>query len=84
VTCWINPQLPDEITSLELDLRYSNEFVHLDITQSKLRVVLDAAARRAVSVGLIDTVHRLEPGAAVEARRRAPTAPPTEVDARRQ
>jgi alpha,alpha-trehalase len=79
---WLNPQLPDEISSLELELSYRNEKVHLDITQSNIRVVLDPAARRSVRVGLVDKVHRMEPGSAVEAHLASPTVPPAEVEAR--
>ncbi len=65
---WLNPLLPDEISSLELQVRYRSELVHVDITHSFVRVVLDPAARTTVTVGLIDTVHELAPGSPVEAR----------------
>jgi len=65
---WLNPLLPDDVANLELQVRYRNELVHLDISQSSVQVVLDPAARRNVSVGLIDTVYQLAPGALVETR----------------
>ena len=69
---WLNPLLPDEISSLNLQLRYRRELVHVDITRSSVRVVLDPSARTNVRVGLIDTVHELAPGSPVEAHLRHP------------
>jgi alpha,alpha-trehalase len=67
---WLNPLLPDEVSSLDLQVRYRNELVHMDISRSSVRVVLDPAARGNVAVGLIDTVYELAPGSSAQARLR--------------
>jgi alpha,alpha-trehalase len=63
---WLNPTLPRELTSLEFHVHYRSHRIFVSITTDKLVVSTPPSEEGPVSVGLIDTVHRLDPGATVE------------------
>ncbi|HEX9122048.1 MAG TPA: glycosyl hydrolase family 65 protein [Actinomycetota bacterium] len=63
---WLNPTLPRELTSLEFHMHYRSHRIFVSITTEKLVVSTPPSEEGSVSIGLLDTVHELEPGATVE------------------
>jgi trehalose/maltose hydrolase-like predicted phosphorylase len=59
---WLNPLLPDELPSLDLDIRYRGQWIklHVDHTQVTLEALPSAAAP--ITIAIRDTRHQLTPG----------------------
>jgi trehalose/maltose hydrolase-like predicted phosphorylase len=59
---WLNPLLPDELRSLDLDIRYRGQWIklHVDHTQVTLEALPSAAAP--ITIAIRGTRHQLTPG----------------------
>jgi alpha,alpha-trehalase len=63
---WLNPSIPDDIASLEMNLRYRGHHLDLRLTHSLLEVHARESNGAPIRVGIVDTVY---PVAAGETRR---------------
>ena len=63
---WFDPQLPDELPSLDFDIRYRDQWiaVHIEHARLVLRALPCAAAPTTVAVG--GSLHQLAPGAVLD------------------
>jgi trehalose/maltose hydrolase-like predicted phosphorylase len=59
---WFNPQLPEELPSLRLALRYRGRRLQLSVSQEELEIAVEDGDGPAVRVGVRDEVHELQPG----------------------
>lgn len=64
---WLNPMLPDELRSLNLDIRYRGQWINLrvDPTQVTLQALSGGKAATPITITIRDTVYELAPGATI-------------------
>ena len=70
---WLNPLLPDALSTLEFDLHYRGHWLKCHLFRDRL--VIDALPSAAPSVTIVidEQRHELHGGARLEIRRRTPT-----------
>ncbi len=59
---YFNPSLPEGIGRLRLRMQYQGQWLELEATDDRLIVSLDAASPRALHIGDVHGIRRLEPG----------------------
>ncbi len=60
---WLNPALPEQLSSLEMEIRYRGHWgVHLDVTDERLRVSLPPSECAPIKVGFGGEVVTIDPG----------------------
>ena len=59
---WINPQLPHELSGLDMRIRYRGHWVALFVTQEKIRVTLEAGWSPEVEIGFREKVYTFGEG----------------------
>jgi trehalose/maltose hydrolase-like predicted phosphorylase len=70
---WLNPNLPEELDGLDLDLRYRGHWgIKVHVTRGRLRVALRPAVAAPIRVGVDGRVAEIAPGEAREFPLRPP------------
>jgi len=59
---WLNPSLPDEMTSLKMCIRYRGHMLHLVIDHKEIEATAGRTGARSMEIGVIDKVYEIEPG----------------------
>jgi alpha,alpha-trehalase len=59
---WLNPQLPDVLESLQLNLTYRRHSITLDFSGDTLKITSMPAKLDPIQIGYIDQVYTLNPG----------------------
>jgi trehalose/maltose hydrolase-like predicted phosphorylase len=62
---WLNPRLPEELTSLELSVQYRKHWLDVEVSADHLRVTSRPTVAPPILVGLVHEVVELRPGASV-------------------
>ncbi len=57
---WLNPQIPDDISSLSLHLRYRGHLIKLDIDHDKIIVNFDKGWSNPVKIGVAGKAYKFE------------------------
>jgi alpha,alpha-trehalase len=59
---WLNPSLPDELARLKMCIRYRGHTLDLNINRQKVTATAHRTGAGIMQLGIIDKVHRLDPG----------------------
>ncbi len=60
---WLNPALPEKLSSLEMEIRYRGHWgVHVDVTHQRLRVTLLPSEVAPIKIGFGGEVVTIDPG----------------------
>lgn len=71
---WLNPQLPKELLSIELDLLYRGQWLSLHLTNQRVRISATPGSARPIRVGIAGRLVEVRPGETykLESIRKAP------------
>lgn len=58
---WINPCLPDHLTSLSFHLQYRQQTVHLEISQKEVKVTASQSHAAPIKIGFEEKIYELGP-----------------------
>ena len=61
-TLWLNPLLPSEVRSLQLDLRYDRQWLNISVTDGELVVEAEHGEGGSIRIGIGDEISELRPG----------------------
>jgi trehalose/maltose hydrolase-like predicted phosphorylase len=59
---WLNPLLPDELDSLDLDIRYRGQWIRLHLDHRELRLETLPGAAGMITVAVREVLYQLTPG----------------------
>lgn len=59
---WLNPMLPEEISQLQLQLRYRGHWLSLKLTHEKLTIRVDRGFAKEVQIGVQNEVYSFQTG----------------------
>jgi alpha,alpha-trehalase len=59
---WLNPSLPDEMTSLKMCIRYRGHMLHLVIDHKEIEATAGRTGAKAMEIGILDKVYKIDPG----------------------
>jgi len=59
---WLNPSLPEGLSSLTLSVRYRQHLLRLYLTRSRLRVSTEPCEEKPIRIGIVSDIHEFRPG----------------------
>jgi alpha,alpha-trehalase len=59
---WLNPRLPQELMRLALHIQYRQHMLELYVTNTYVRISTAPSEERAITIGIKDKLHQLNPG----------------------
>lgn len=59
---WLDPSLPDEMTCLNMQLRYRGHWLHINLTSDKMVITFDRGLSKEVQVGVRGKVYTFRTG----------------------
>ncbi|MGC1211043.1 MAG: glycosyl hydrolase family 65 protein [Micromonospora sp.] len=62
---WLNPLLPDELNSLDLDIRYRGQWIKLHINHTQISLQALPSTAPPTTVAVRSTFHKLAPGTTI-------------------
>lgn len=63
---WFNPRLPDELSHLEMELRYRGHFLQISVGRDRLRVVASNHVAQPIRIGFDGRIHDISHGEELE------------------
>ena len=63
---WFNPRLPEEISHLEMELRYRGHFLQIEVQRDRLRIQAENHAAEPIRIGFDGEVHDIARGETLE------------------
>lgn len=73
---WLNPLLPDELSTLEFDVAYRDQWLTVSIDHAELKIQSVPCDAAAVTIGVGDRTHSLAPGQSLTLSWRHPGVSP--------
>jgi trehalose/maltose hydrolase-like predicted phosphorylase len=62
---WLNPLLPDELSSLDLDIRYRGQWIKLHINHTRISLQALPSTAPPTTIAVRGTFHKLAPGTTI-------------------
>ena len=59
---WFNPRLPDELSHLEMELRYRGHFLQIEVKRDRLRILASNHAVKPIRIGFDGEIHDITGG----------------------
>ncbi|AOY87441.1 trehalose 6-phosphate phosphorylase [Marinobacter salinus] len=59
---WLNPSLPEGLSSLTLTIRYRQHVLGFHITPSRVRISTEPCAEKPIKIGIVTDVNEFQPG----------------------
>ncbi|WP_119168409.1 glycoside hydrolase family 65 protein [Algihabitans albus] len=76
---WFDPRLPDELSHLEMELRYRGHFLQIDVGRDRLRIVASNHVAKPIRIGFDGRIYDISHGEELEFALSAPSSAPKRV-----